>query len=1439
MMHQPGHNVRVVAIAAMLMLSTFAAAPTFLRAQALGGNRPSPATTSSLAQSPPREALMRQQAVFIENKGQWDMRARFLLRSPGMDLWITDNGVVYDLRHVEPIDNNTSLPMSRVLGSTNDESTALQQPELKVTSTPVFITYEGASRKASAAGTGELPHYHNYYIGNDRSKWASHVPLYTDASVRGLYDGIDAVFYLDNGRPRYDLVVAPGADPAKIRMKIEGATNVTIAPNGALRIATSLGVVEQRELFAYQEIHGERRKVECGFAVNNDGSVAFATGRYDRSRPLVIDPLVWSTFLGGTSNENVGNWQGGSGGTDGVCGIAVDPHGNVYVTGSTYSTNFPTLNPMQSSNNSSVQTAFVTKFTTTGGRSYSTYLGGNDNGYYDRGDEGLGIAVDSNGNAYITGYTRSRSFPTLNALQSSNGNSNGSADAFITKLTSSGALSYSTYFGGFYNDKGCAITVDGSGNAYVAGWTGSFSIPGASESGPYSGFMTKVTSSGALSFSRYVLGYAHGIAVDGSGNILVAGATANDNSGVARDVFATKLTSSGVVSYNVTFGGSVNDIGNGIGVDASGNAYIVGHTASSNFPTANAFQSTFGGNTDDVFVTKLTTTGSIAYSTFLGTSGQEFGNAIAVDASGTAYVTGQWGPTAPSYVSANAFQSSNAGATDVFVARLASSGSLTHFTFIGGGGHDFGGGIAVDGSGYVYLTGWTQAPFGGNTTYFPTQNAAQSSLAGGQDAFVAKLLINAVTSVALANSGPYCSGSSVTVSWQSSGVSSVNIDLSTNDGSTWSSIATSQSSGTSGGSYSWTVPNSPGSGRKVRVSDASNSSINSVSSSFTILAAPSFTDSPDDVSTTAFSTGGATFSATATGSTPLSFQWQVSTDGGSSWGNLSGEASDTYSIDAQDLVTSLSGNEYRVSVTNACSTVASQPATLTVAKATASVALGHLEHAYDATVKSATATTTPAGLSVTISYAQSSLPVTAPTAAGDYDVSASINDDNYQGSTTGTLTITKAPLAVAAADNEKTCGETNPTLTGSIDGVQGNDAIGVTCTTSATSASGAGDYAIVPVASGSALANYDVTYTNGTLTIHPPAFATHPMDQVVASGATATFTASAAGSETLQWQVSTDGGTTWDDIDGATSTTLSFTATASLSGNQYRVVIDNGTCTANSLAATLSVKIVATDFGPAVMFLGVVNNQDNNRHIDLRIELYRNTLLVSSGELIDDKVTGPNQNGSRKYTVPLTMTNGAVDFGADDQLSVKVFARRNGGNGDFPVLLWYNDSPLPNINHGNKGWARVGTETVGGTNTGYFYLLDDQELSTSSGSSGRSIQRTLGTSWVLYDTWTMYGSSMKPTAAGATAGGLIVQVLPNPVSAGNAHLSISSPTAGNASVTVFDQLGRQVSHQEDIRLESGDRATLSLDLGPIPNGVYSVVVSNGSQSASTSLVIMR
>jgi hypothetical protein len=431
-------------------------------------------------------------------------------------------------------------------------------------------------------------------------------------------------------------------------------------------------------------------------------------------------------------------YSGGTGNDFGNA-IAVDSTGAAYVSGYT-SGGFPTLNAEQNTYGGGSVDAFAVKLNPSGALVYSTYLGGSTADY------GLGIGVDSSGAAYVTGYTGG-GFPTLNASQSTFGG--GSNDAFVVKLGPTGTLAYSTYLGGPGSDVGTAIAVDSNGAAYVTGaTTGSFPLMNASQNtyggGTSDAFAVKLSpTTGAPVYSTYLGGtggdIGYGIAVDGMGVAYVTGfttggfptlnASQNTYGGGNSDGFVVKLGATGTLVYETYLGGTGDERGNGIAVDSTGAAYITGYT-SGGFPLLNAEQNTYGGGLTDAFVSKLNATGARVYSTYLGGAGDDQGIGIAADGPGAAYVTGVTTGTFPTL---NASQNTFGGGTsDAFVVKLNASGSLNYSTYLGGTGIDTGTGIATDGTGAAYVTGGTS---GG----FPTLNPAQGTFGGGSDAFIAKL----------------------------------------------------------------------------------------------------------------------------------------------------------------------------------------------------------------------------------------------------------------------------------------------------------------------------------------------------------------------------------------------------------------------------------------------------------------------------------------------------------------------------------------------------------------------------------------------------------------------------------------------------------------------------------------------------------------------------
>ncbi len=672
----------------------------------------------------PVELLAKLPLRFEPNHGQADANVRFLSRGTGPQLFLTRNEAVVGGVRMRPVGGN---------------------PDPRI------------------EGLEELPGKSHYFIGNVATQWRTNVPAYARVRYRDVYPGVDLVYYGSQSQLEYDFVVGPGGDPAIIRVEFDGVEQMELEEGGGLVLRTANGELRQRAPVFYQQVGGTRREIAGRCVRQGERQIGFEVEDHDPSIPLVIDPLLtYSSFLGGRAG-------------DVIHGIAVDASGNIYLTGSTESGNFPTASPFQSTNRGAPD-AFVSKINAAGNALiYSTYLGGS--GIF--GDEGSAIALDTTGNAYVTGFTSSRDFPiSADAVQRML--RGGFNDAFIAKLNATGsALIYSTYLGGDGADEPAGIAVDPVGNAFVTGTTRSRNFPttpGALQRalaggfpGERNGFVSKLNAAGsALVYSTYLGGAdddsAAGIAVDTTGSAYVTGTTSSANFSTARpfqaakgggtDAFVTKLNPDGAtLAYSTYLGGGSNDQGRGIAVDSAGSAYVTGETGSSEFPTANAAQPLFGGFSD-AFVTKLSPEGNrLVYSTFLGGRTSDGGFGIGVDSKGNAFVTGS--AQSEDFPVANAIQAEFGGRfRDAFVARLNASGSLVLYgTYLGGPADDEGRAIVVDRSGDVYVAGRTLS------TNFPTTpGALQTTYGGGNvfvgDAFVAKLTTDTVVTLSAASFSP-------------------------------------------------------------------------------------------------------------------------------------------------------------------------------------------------------------------------------------------------------------------------------------------------------------------------------------------------------------------------------------------------------------------------------------------------------------------------------------------------------------------------------------------------------------------------------------------------------------------------------------------------------------------------------------------------------------
>jgi hypothetical protein len=685
---------------------------------------------------PPSAALYRGLPLIFEaNAGQTDPSVKFLSRGPGYTLFLT------------PTEAALALTKSPADANATTKATLLR------------MKLVGANSRPPVSGLEALPGKVNYFIGDDPKQWRTNVPTYAKVKYEGVYPGVDLVYYGDGRQLEYDFVVAPGSDPKAIALAFDGADKLEVDAQGDLVLAVDGGELRLRKPLVYQDVDGHRKPIAGNYILKPRSRVGIQVAAYDATKPLVIDPvLIYSTDLGGS-------------GTDRAFAIAVDGAGNAYVTGDTISIDFPTKAPYQSALGKSTTTdCFVTKMNTTvpvGPTSlvYSTYLGGSGS------DQCFGIAINSSGNAFVTGQTNSTNFPG-SALSKSKGG----GDIFVVKLNPAGsALSYSAFLGGSAADTAAAIAVDGAGNAYVTGKTTSkdFPVVGGFQASPGvtggdpsgDAFVTKLNALGtAILYSTYLGGSAadegRGIAVDISGNAYVTGTTSStsgfplkgalDSSlGGSSDAFVTKVntaaTGGGSLVYSTYLGGGCAEEGRAIAVDASGSAYVTGRTFSTDFPGAvTGFQTTLGeialtcGASGDAFVAKLNPAGSaLSYSTYLGGAAADLGLGIAVDGNGNAYVTGQTFST--DFPTPGGFATGLVAPSDAFVTRIDTKAtgalSLVYSTLLGDTSAESAFGIALDNSGYVYVTGQTCLP-------------PSTCSTTGIDAFVAKLSTNAKPTLA-------------------------------------------------------------------------------------------------------------------------------------------------------------------------------------------------------------------------------------------------------------------------------------------------------------------------------------------------------------------------------------------------------------------------------------------------------------------------------------------------------------------------------------------------------------------------------------------------------------------------------------------------------------------------------------------------------------------
>jgi len=517
---------------------------------------------------------------FIANQGQTDARVKFVAESDGLSLFITPAKAVLNLN--APANGAGAMARTAALS----------------------ISVVGANLDAPLTGSDQLPGRSNYLVGNDPARWRTDVPSFAKIQQKNVYRGIDLVYYGNGRQLEYDFVVGAGANPDAIRLDFEGAERMRLDGNADLVLTTAAGELRHHSPRAYQEVNGTRREIASRVEIKGRHRVGFRIGAYDRRRPLIIDPVLsYSTYY--------------ANGDSYVRGMALDYAGNIYLTGSAKTASFQTT-PGAIRGTEAQSAAFVTKLNPAGTAVvYSSLISGKTGNSY-----GYDIAVDGDGNAYVTGYTIAADYPVTKGAFQATGHGDGNQDGFVTKLNSSGtALVYSTLIGGSGTEYLSGMALDSARNVYLTGSTTSSDFP---------------VTAGALQTTYH-----------GSGIVSFIG-----------DAFVAKLNAAGsALVYSTYLGGFNSDSGGAIVVDAAGSAYVTGQTFSGNFPvtpgalqTEKPFTPTPAGL---AFVSKIDPTGSqLIYSTFVGSDGGA--NDIAIDGAGNAYITGS--TRSDSFPAVNAIQ---------------------------------------------------------------------------------------------------------------------------------------------------------------------------------------------------------------------------------------------------------------------------------------------------------------------------------------------------------------------------------------------------------------------------------------------------------------------------------------------------------------------------------------------------------------------------------------------------------------------------------------------------------------------------------------------------------------------------------------------------------------------------------------------------------------
>ncbi|MCX7737551.1 MAG: SBBP repeat-containing protein [Candidatus Kapabacteria bacterium] len=705
---------------------------------------------------------------FIENKGQWQEDIKFIAQKNNLNLIVTKTGLIYDFFDIKG-ENQTRRNV---------------------------ITMEliGGNQNIQSSGLKPLDIYYNFFKGNDETKWATNCKTYQEIVLNDVYNNIDLVLMTDEGNPRYDFIIKKGGNPENIRIKYNGVP-ITLIKDNNITLKTVFGEIFNNKLRAFQIIDNETKIVECKFKWINEqsGLIGFDVGQYDKNYDLIIDPIVFGGYFGGSA-------------TDEMKHISVGKNGEFVVIGTTNSLNFKTTPGAYDEVYNDDNDIFISKFLSYGSEKkliFSTFVGGGMS------DNGSAVKLDSKGNIYFTGWTNSADFPYKGGYSK---DFNGGYDSYIVKLDNTGSnLIFSSFLGGSKDDFGTDIDLTPESNPVICGYSDSKNFPtgsGAFQStnkGLNDIFVSCFSNTGtALVYSTLIGGTsddkAYALAVDESGYVYLTGETSSGDFPVApfriwgswvwdrpydysynggKDAFALKLIGNGgKLEFSTFFGGTQDDIGRAVYYDEDGTLFFAGETkkeTNRTFPvTESAYMKEHKGGWDCFFAKmdkpkQSGTWGGISqnliFSTFFGGSGDDYiMNIVRDPKTQSLYFTGKTNST--NYPVEASDVTKPYGRYDAFLTRFYKDGSgLLMSTFIGGGSDDVGTCVDVDSRGDVYLVGTTSS-----NDFKNSVNTIQPAYGGGtSDGFFVKFVTGEISITSPSSNEKVCRKQNLSIEWSSSG----------------------------------------------------------------------------------------------------------------------------------------------------------------------------------------------------------------------------------------------------------------------------------------------------------------------------------------------------------------------------------------------------------------------------------------------------------------------------------------------------------------------------------------------------------------------------------------------------------------------------------------------------------------------------------------------